>query len=77
VRPGDKVVLTIDAKETYEEFTWADKILVITKSARSSKEHPGYDSSMQGMPLHDLKTIDGEDVNCSLYSYELELAEED
>jgi len=76
--------MTNDAIENYGE-KWRDVELVATHKATKympSKEfyakgmpsgyHPGYDESMKGMGLYDLKIEDtGEELTFSLYSYEL------
>jgi hypothetical protein len=55
--------------DCYDSFR--DKILIITHVATNKKEHLGYDDSVSPQGLYDFKTEDGEDVNCSLYDYEL------
>lgn len=55
--------------ENYDSFR--DKILIITNVAKNEQDHPGYDNSVYPDYLYDLKTKDGEEVNCSLYDYEL------
>lgn len=53
---------------------YRDKVLIVTSVATSISEHIGYDSSMEGQGLYDLKTEGGEEVPYSLYDYELERA---
>ncbi len=55
--------------DNYDSFR--NKVLVVTNVAKNSDEHPGYDESISPDYLYDLKTIDGDSVNCSLYDYEL------
>lgn len=55
--------------DCYNSFR--DDILIITNVAKNKDEHPGYDSSLNGQYLYDLKTISGKDVYSSLYDYEL------
>lgn len=55
--------------ENYDSFK--NEVLRVTYVSTSIKEHPGYDSSMSGEGLYDLKTESGEDVPFSLYDYEL------
>lgn len=70
-RIGDLVRVASDNdNDNYDEFR--NKTLVITHIATSTKEHQGYDNSMDGMSLYDLETEDGEQIQCSLYEYELE-----
>ena len=57
--------------EGYNDFK--GKKLKIVHVARNTEDHPGYDDSMEGMPLYDLlDVVTGNTVNCSLYAYELE-----
>jgi len=58
--------------ENYESFK--DEVLIIINVARNKEEHPGYDDSLKGEYLYDLKTESGKEVNCSLYDYELQPA---
>jgi hypothetical protein len=73
-RIGTKVKVSSDNdNECYNSFR--DKILKITHIARNTEEHPGYDNSMEGMALYDLKEAKtGKEIPCSLYEYELERA---
>lgn len=72
-RIGTKVmVASNNDNENYDDFR--GKVLIITGISTSTKDHPGYDEGMKGMPLYDLKTEDGEEINCCLYEYELEKA---
>ncbi len=68
---GDYVMVASDNdNENYDGFR--DKTLIITHVATSTKDHPGYDDIMEGMPLYDLKDEEGNEIPCSLYEYELE-----
>jgi len=53
----------------YNKFR--NKVLIITNVARNKNEHPFYDESVSPDYLYDLQTIDGKEVGCSLYDYEL------
>lgn len=64
---GRKVQVISD-NDNYDSFR--NKTLIVTHVAYSTKEHPGYDSGLNGEALCDFKTVDGEDVPCSLYEYE-------
>ena len=67
---GDKVRISpSNDNENYEGFK--NKILIVTHVAKNQQEHPGYDFGVSPDYLYDLETIKGEDVNCSLYDYEL------
>lgn len=66
-----KKVRIISDNENYSEFK--DKDLIITHVAYSEDRHPGYDTSLKGQALCDLKTTTGEQVPFSLYEYELKL----
>ena len=68
---GDRVVLTESAKENYSDYAWVDDVLVVVDIATCIEEHPGYDCSMGGMQLMSFETVEGEDVCCSLYGYEV------
>lgn len=57
--------------ENYNSFR--NKVLIITNVAKNKNEHPGYDDSLSGQYLYDLKTENGEVVHFSLYDYELQL----
>jgi hypothetical protein len=65
-----KTVRIISDNENYIDFM--DKVLVITHVATNTNQHPGYDDAMEGEPLFDLETEDGEEVPFSLYEYEIE-----
>lgn len=81
---GSTVKMTPDAAENYGK-KWKDVVLVITHIATKSmpaKEfyakgkpsgyHPGYDDSMKGAPLYDLKVKStGAELDFSLYDYEV------
>lgn len=83
---GQTVKMTEDALDNYGE-KYRNIALVITHKATKympSKEffangepsgfHPGYDESMQGMGLYDLKNKEtGEALGMSLYDWELEI----
>lgn len=72
IRIGDLVSVTALArKDTYSDCDWAKEVLRVTHIATSVAQHPGYDESMNGLPLYDLETIKGEPVPCSLYKYEV------
>jgi hypothetical protein len=58
--------------DCYDSFR--EKTLKIVKVSENTKDHPGYDEGMRGMPLYDLVAIDGTEINCSLYAYELQRA---
>lgn len=55
--------------DNYNDFR--NKVLIITHVARNTKEHPGYDTSMNGMALYDFKDKHGNEIPFSLYEYEL------
>lgn len=66
----DKVKVTERAKKnTYNNDWWTEKELIID---HVEKEH---DLSDEGQGLYSFVTVDGEEVPCSLYDYELELIE--
>lgn len=66
----DKVRVTERAKkDTYNNDWWTEKDLIID---HVDKEH---DLSEEGQGLYSFVTVDGEEVPCSLYDYELELVE--
>jgi len=68
---GDTVkIASENDNENYDSYR--DKTLIIDSTATDEDEHRGYDNSMNGMQLIDLKTEDGEVVPFSLYEYELE-----
>ena len=58
--------------EGYDSFR--NKKLKIIHVARNTKQHPGYDDSMKGMPLYDFIDEEGNEIGSSLYAYELEKA---
>lgn len=67
---GQKVrVSPENDNECYAMFR--DKELLITRVSENSDQHPGFDSSMKGDALYDLKTTAGEDIPFSLYGDEL------
>ncbi len=55
--------------DSYDSFR--DDVLIITHVAKSHDDHPGYDESVSPEYLYDLRTANGEPVNCSIYDYEL------
>ncbi len=65
-------VNSLNDNENYESFK--DEVLIIINVARNKKEHSGYDDSLKGEYLYDLKTASGKEVNYSLYDYELQPA---
>ena len=68
---GDRVKVAEDNdNENYNDFR--DKILIITHIAHNTEEHPGYDDILEGMALYDFETEDGEEIDSSLYEYEIE-----
>ena len=69
---GNEVKVSSDNdNECYDSFR--DKTLVITHIAHNQAQHPGYDDSMEGMPLYDFEDYKtGEPIPCSLYEYEIE-----
>lgn len=67
----NKKVKVISDNDSYDSFR--DKTLIITHVAYNTDQHPGYDNGLEGEALCDFKTIEGEDVPCSLYEYEFEL----
>ena len=70
---GQKVKISSENdNENYNEFR--NQVLIIESVATNEDQHPGYDESMEGMQLIDLKTLSGEDVPFSLYEYEIEHA---
>lgn len=70
-RKGQWVKVASDNdNDNYDDFR--DKKLKIISVARNTKDHMGYDDSMEGMPLYDLMDAKGNYINCSLYEYELE-----
>lgn len=72
-RKGQKVkVSSENDNDNYDSFR--DKVLVITGVYKNDKEHPGYDMGIYPERLYEFKTIDGEEVHCALYEYEIEEA---
>jgi len=51
--------------------TFRNKVLIISNVAKNIDDHPGYDECVSPDYLYDLETKDGEQINCSLYDYEL------
>ena len=82
-KKGDLVRLTNAAKEN-DCYSWfRDKTLRVTHRAtaympaeeffscgKPNGYHPGYDKSTNS-PLYDLETLEGDQIPCSLYSWEL------
>jgi len=66
---GDFVKIVSD-NDYYDSFK--EKVLIVTSIATNTDEHRGYDESMEGMQLLDLKTKRGKDIPFSLYEYEIE-----
>lgn len=62
---GEQFILTEDAIENYGE-EYEGKKFTVSHVARNTKEHPGYDNSMEGMALYDAK-----ELNFSVYEYEV------
>jgi len=58
--------------DSYDSFR--NEVLIVTHVAKNKEQHPGYDDSLNGEYLYDLKTESGKEVNCSLYDYELQPA---
>lgn len=69
---GDTVRISRNDNENYARFH--GKTLVVTAVAENKREHPGYDDSVAGQGLYDLKTEKGKSVPFCLYDYELERA---
>ena len=70
---GDIVRIGDTDNENYDDYRGKD--LRITHKATNENEHQGFDSSMDGYGLYDMKVVEnGEDVPFSLYDYELELS---
>ncbi len=65
---GDKVRI-VSRNENYIKYMGQD--LIITHIATNKNNHQGYDDSMGGEQLLDLRTKDGEEVPFSLYEYEV------
>ena len=55
--------------ENYNSFR--NKVLIVANVAKNRDDHPGYDESVSPDFLYDLKTVNGKEINCSLYDYEL------
>lgn len=67
---NDKVRVTIEAREdTYDNAWWTKKDLIIDYIERDT------DLKNDNQSLYSFVTVDGEEVPCSLYDYELELVE--
>lgn len=71
-RLGDYVeVASNNDNDCYDSFR--NKKLKIIHISRNTNEHPGYDDSMEGIPLYDLQDVEtGEIIEFSLYFYELQ-----
>lgn len=72
-RYGDHVRIDRENdNENYDKFR--DQVLRITHVARSTKDHPGFDTGC-GTALYDLQVdLTGEFIPFSLYDWELEHA---
>jgi len=55
--------------DNYDSFR--NEVLTISYVAKDKNDHPGYDESVSPDYLYDLKRLNGEDIGCSLYDYEL------
>ena len=51
--------------------TICTKTLIITNVARNIDEHPGFDDSLEGQYLYDFIDMQGNEISCSLYDYEI------
>ena len=72
-RKGQKVrVNSENDNDNYDSFR--DKVLVITGVYKNDTEHHGYDMGLYPERLYEFETIDGEEVPCALYEYEIEKA---
>ena len=59
--------------ENYDSFR--NKVLIIESVSKNREDHPGYDESMKGEYLYDLRELKtNKEVCCSLYDYELQKA---
>ena len=69
---GDIVRISQDNdNDNYDLYR--NKDLEIIGVSHNTNDHPGYDESMSGMALYDLRVVDsGEDVPFSLYEYEVQ-----
>lgn len=59
----------LNDNENYNSFR--NEVLIVKHIAKDKTDHPGYDSSVSPEYLYDLQRINGEEINCSLYDYEL------
>ena len=65
VKTGDRIrILNRDGQYS----KWAGKTWTVNHIARSTGQHPGYDTEMRGMAL-----VDCEDLPVSLYEYEFQV----
>ena len=74
---GQKVRFSESALDNdgYEPEINGDKVFIVTHVATNEKEHRGFDSSMDGQALYDLKDAKtNKDFHSSLYDYELKKA---
>jgi len=70
-KENDTVIMTQDAVDNYG-LEYLDCALIVMNVSTSTEDHPGYDESMEGMGLYDLRDKNtGEDLGFSLYDYEL------
>ena len=65
MKVGQEFTLTDDAIENYGE-RYRGKKFTVSHVATNEKQHRGYDSGMNGMPLYDAK-----ELNFSVYEYEV------
>lgn len=67
-----QIVMIAEDNDNDNYNAYRGKLLEITHIATSEADHPGYDNSMKGMPLCDLKEVEtGKDIPFSLYAYEI------
>jgi len=67
---GDRVKVSSDNDNDYYD-SFRNKILIVTGISRNTEDHQGYDEGLNGEALYDLKDLKGNNINCSLYDYEL------
>jgi hypothetical protein len=71
---NQEVKMSDNAIENYGK-EYQDVVFQITHIAKNEKDHPGYDSGLAPEWLYGLKRVDnGEDLQFSLYDWELEAA---
>lgn len=67
-----RIARIVSDNDNYDKFRGKD--LTITHVAYSTKDHPGYDSGLEGQALCDFEVKEtGESVPFSLYEYEFSL----